>query len=584
MNGKTKPQENIDLNNPELRQALRIIQDTRRSLFLTGKAGTGKSTFLRYIAKTTKKKNIILAPTGLAAINAGGSTLHSFFKLPFYPLLPEDSNLDYKNIRGFLKYNQAKIKLINEIELIIIDEISMVRSDIIDFVDKILRVYCHNRHEPFGGKQILFVGDVYQLEPVLREEDSKLLEPFYKSKFFFDAKIFDEFQLVCIELKKVYRQTEQKFVNILDNIRTAQVTTTDLKELNKRVGAELEKNNNLSITLSAHRDTVDFLNNEHLKRIPSEQLSFIGTVNGEFPESSLPAPLKLDLKVGAQVLFVKNDPEKRWVNGTLGQVISMSLETNENPIICIHTDKGEDVEVYPEKWSNIKYTFNSEEKKIEAKEIGSFQQYPLRLAWAITVHKSQGLTFSQVKIDFTGGVFAAGQTYVALSRCRSLEGLSLKSPILQQDIFVRPAVLNFAKKFNSMEIFQEAINDSLAKQLYHETVDAYNKGDMEKASDAFYKAIRLKLPDESPTIKRFVRQRLNKVNTLIEEKRKLEERISEKDAFLRKLAVEYFMLGKESEKEKMYHAALLNFKKAIKLYPDYPEAIRKIKKLETKKQ
>lgn len=261
--------ENIDLQNEELQNALQIIQYTHRSLFLTGKAGTGKSTFLRYIAANTKKKHVVLAPTGIAAINAGGSTLHSFFKLPFYPLLPNDSKYSVRNLRNTMKYNSEKIKLLREVELIIIDEISMVRADIIDFIDKILRVYNRNMREPFGGKQLLLVGDIYQLEPVVREDDKKLLNPFYSSNFFFDAKVFYQFQLVSIELKKVYRQSDPVFINILDHIRTSQVANSDLMKLNERVGVTLDEGDSrLAITLSTRRDTVDFINENKLTSNP----------------------------------------------------------------------------------------------------------------------------------------------------------------------------------------------------------------------------------------------------------------------------------------------------------------------------
>ncbi len=572
----------IDLNNPELQNALRIIQHTHRSLFLTGKAGTGKSTFLRHISQTTKKKHVILAPTGIAAINVGGATLHSFFKLPFHPILPNDNRYGVRNLRKTLKYNSEKIKLIKEVELIIIDEISMVRADIIDIIDKILRVYAHNMRIPFGGKQLLLVGDMYQLEPVLREDERALLQPFYSSKFFFDARVFREMQLVCIELQKVYRQSDPRFISILDHIRTSNATQADLSVLNQRVGSSSnDAGGALAITLSTHRDTVDYINQQRLQQLPGQPAVFHGVIEGEFPENNLPTPMKLEIKTGAQVLFVKNDREKRWVNGTLGTVISMGDESEG--LICVRTEQGEDVDVEQETWSNVRYTYNEKEQKIEEEEIGNFRQFPIRLAWAITIHKSQGLTFSQVNIDLSGGVFAGGQTYVALSRCRSLEGINLEAPVKKENIFVSQAITRFARTYNDQRSLDKALQQSQAEKQYHDAVTAFERGDMQSAMDNFFLAIHGKYEIEKPAAKRLIRRKLNVINTLREENERLRDQQREKEKLLKRLSAEYVMMGKECEREGMKDAALRNYQKALELCPEHPEAKKKIKKAATRR-
>lgn len=574
--------EHIDLNNLELQNALQIIQYTHRSLFLTGKAGTGKSTFLRYISQTTKKKHVILAPTGIAAINVGGSTLHSFFKLPFHPLLPNDNRYSVRNLRKTLKYNSEKIKLIKEVELIIIDEISMVRADIIDFIDKILRVYAQNMRVPFGGKQLLLVGDMYQLEPVLKEEERALLQPFYPSKFFFDAHVFREMQLICIELQKVYRQTDPLFISILDHIRTSKTSQTDLSILNQRVGNTSHQNHDgLAITLSTRRDSVDYINQQHLQQLPGEPTVFYGIIEGEFPENNLPTPMKLEIKTGAQVLFVKNDRDKRWVNGTLGTVIGMGDESDG--LIYVRTEQGEDVDVEQDIWSNVRYTYNEKEQKIEEEVIGTFRQFPIRLAWAITIHKSQGLTFNQVNIDLSGGVFAGGQTYVALSRCRSLEGINLEAPIKKENIFISREITSFAKTYNDQRSLDKALQQSKAEKQYHDAVTAFGKGDMQSALDNFFLAIHSRYEIEKPAAKRLIRRKLNLINTLKEENQRLRDKQKEKEDLLKRLAVEYVMMGKECEREGMNEAALRNYQKALELCPEHPEAIRRIKKIKKKK-
>lgn len=565
------------MDNQELQNALQIIQYTNRSLFLTGKAGTGKSTFLRYIAENTKKKHVVLAPTGIAAINAGGATLHSFFKLPFHPLLPNDTQYNARNIRGTMKYNQEKRKLLQELELIIIDEISMVRADIIDFIDKILRIYCRNMREPFGGKQILLVGDIFQLEPVVKDEERQLLQPFYPNSFFFSAHVFREIQLVSIELKKVYRQTDEHFIHLLDKIRKSETTVSDLYTLNQRVGRDIDTSG-MSITLSTRRDTVDYINQQKLEELPDETVMFEGVVTGEFPENSLPTPKELELKCGAQILFIRNDKEHQWVNGTLGIIIGFDINEGRETIY-VHTDDEEDVIVEREVWSNVKYSFNEQEKKIEEHEIGTYTQFPLRLAWAITVHKSQGLTFKHVKIDFTGGAFAGGQTYVALSRCTSLEGISLKEPLRHSDIFVRPEVVQFSHQYNDNQLISSALKQGQADKQYHDAIKAFERGDMQRALDAFFLAIHSRYDIEKPAQQRLIRRKLNIVNMLREECNLLKRQLRVKDDQLKHLAVEYNLMGKECEHEEMYDAAIRNYEKALELYPNLPEAKRRLKKL-----
>lgn len=573
----------LDTDNREWQQALQIIQYTRRSLFLTGKAGTGKSTFLRHIAETTKKKHVILAPTGIAAINAGGQTLHSFFKLPFHPLLPNDSSYSIRNIRKTLKYSGELTKLLRELELIIIDEISMVRADIIDFIDKVLRIYCRNMREPFGGKQLLLVGDIFQLEPVIKEDEWRLMQPFYASAYFFAAKVWQEMQLVSIELRKVYRQSDSQFIGMLDRIRQNHATDADLQSINARVNqSSKQKENGFEITLATRRDTVDYINDLHLSELEGDSTIFKGHIKGDFPETSLPAPMELEIKPGAQVIFIKNDKEKRWVNGTLGVVIYID---EREGIITVVDEDGHEYDVEREVWENMRYTFNEKEQKIQEEMLGTFIQFPLRLAWAITVHKSQGLTFRHVKIDFSGGgAFAGGQTYVALSRCTSLEGITLEAPIRRSDIFVRAEVVAFANRYNDGQLIKQAIYESKADKEYHDAMEAFDRQDFDAFLQNFFLAIHSRYDIEKPAAKRLIRRKLGIITKLQQQCQQLEDRIRKKEETLKRLAAEYVLLGRECEHEHMPEAAIRNYEKALELYPDAMEAKRRIKKLKKDKK
>ena len=582
-----KEVETLDLKNAEWQQALQLIQTTRRSLFLTGKAGTGKSTFLRYIARTTKKKYVILAPTGIAAINAGGQTLHSFFKLPFHPLLPNDSRYNARNIRKSLKYGGDLIKLLRGLDLIIIDEISMVRADIIDFIDKVLRIYCRNMREPFGGKQLLLVGDIFQLEPVIKEDEWRLMQPFYSSAYFFAAKVWDQMQLVSIELRKVYRQTDAHFIDLLDRIRLNQISDADLDAINARVtpadsasSSHSRSRQSFPITLATRRDTVDWINEQQLSDLDGRSTTFKGVISGDFPLSSLPAPMELELKPGAQVIFVRNDKEKRWVNGTIG--IVTGIDEGEG-IIGVVDEDGHEHDVGIELWENMRYTFNEKEQKIEEELLGTFKQYPLRLAWAITVHKSQGLTFRQVKIDFSGGgAFAGGQTYVALSRCMSLLGLTLEEPIRRADVFIRPEVVAFARHYNDGRLMHQALYESKADREYRDAVEAFDRQDFDAFLKNFFLAIHSRYDIEKPMAQRYIRRKLAVITRQQQHIASLEQEIQRRDDLLKHLAVEYVLLGKECEQEHMDDAAIRNYEKALQLCPDHPEALRRLKKLKKK--
>ena len=562
----------LDTDNKEFQDALRLIAHTRQSVFLTGKAGTGKSTFLRYICKHTKKKHVVLAPTGIAAINAGGVTLHSFFKLPFRPMLPDDPDLSLSHGRifEFFKYPKEKRKIITEAELIIIDEISMVRVDIIDCIDRILRVYSGNMRLPFGGKQLLFVGDVFQLEPVVPSDQKEILSLFYANPFFFSARVFQEIHLVPIELRKVYRQTDAAFIHILDQIRNNSARQQELSTLNARCFPDFEpRNEEMYVTLATRRDQVDFINEKKLAELPGEEFVSVGKIEGDFPESSLPTQLRLSIKEQAQVIFIDNDRDRRWVNGTIGMV--SGIDKNGNVYVLL--ENGVEHLVEPASWRNYKYTYNEKEKKIEEEVVGTFEQLPLRLAWAITIHKSQGLTFSRVVVDLTGGVFAGGQTYVALSRCASLEGLVLKSKISPRDIFVRKEIVEFSQRFNDSSLIERSLAEGEAEAQYVEAARCFKRGDMRGAVEAFASAVSKQNELNEPKTQRLLRLKLQTINRQKEQIKQLREELHALREAQKEYAHEYYLMGNECiTKAHDANAAIRCFDKALKLNPNYLEA------------
>lgn len=562
--------EKIDIDNAEFQNVWKLVQFTRQSVFMTGKAGTGKSTFLKYICNNTRKKHVVLAPTGIAAVNVGGVTLHSFFKIPFKPLLPDDPEFARNRLKSRMKYSKSHQKLLKELELIIIDEISMVRADIIDFIDKVLRVYSDNPREPFGGKQLLLVGDIFQLEPVVTGDMRDLLGRYYSHPYFFCAKAFDELNVVSVELRKIYRQNDDEFIAILDRIRLGRASTDDMKLLNSRIiPASHDDDGRMVMTLATKRDMVDSINDERLRHLKTPEITYQGTITGEFPENSLPTLMALTLKVGAQIVFIKNDIDRRWVNGTLGRIYMADEDT-----LMVELESGEKHVLDPAVWRNIKYEYDEKNHKVIEKELGSFIQYPVKLAWALTIHKSQGLTFNDVVIDIGRGTFSGGQAYVALSRCRSLGGLSLLSTINQRDVFVNPEIITFSRSFNDKKLIDSALERAKADDLYSQALDAIERDDAASAFELFISAMRLRNEIDNMVLMRFARMKLSRLSRYRSMVADLQQQVNDDKEKFEKLALEYVSMGDECRREGFDPTpALANYDKALSLYPDCVEAM-----------
>lgn len=413
--------------NEESILAWNIIEKTNANLFLTGKAGTGKTTFLKRLKELSPKRMIVLAPTGIAAINAGGMTIHSFFQLPFSPYVPGTTFGSGEQKR--YQFSKLKRNIIRSIDLLVIDEISMVRSDLLDVVDSVLRQYRKRHDLPFGGVQLLMIGDLQQLAPVVTPQEEHLLGQHYDTPFFFSSNALKQVGYLTIELKKVYRQQDEQFISLLNQIRENKASEATLQALNQRYIPNFvpPKEGNY-IRLTTHNAPAQYINEQQLAALPAQSFSFTADIEGDFPETSYPADFKLTLKPGAQVMFIKNDPQHRFYNGMIGEVIGVRTDEDGSKITVRSKDSGEEFDLEKMEWTNAKYTLNEKTKEIEETVEGKFMQYPLRLAWAITIHKSQGLTFEHAIIDASHS-FTHGQTYVALSRCKTLEGMVLSQPL-----------------------------------------------------------------------------------------------------------------------------------------------------------
>ena len=506
----TETLDNIKLDNKNVKfnEAAELVHTTDKLVYLTGKAGTGKTTFLKYIKETTDKNTVVLAPTGVAAINAGGVTIHSFFQIPFGPFVPNDSRLrtnatgseNKETIYTTFKYSEDKRKIIQNLELLIIDEISMVRADMLDVIDKILGVVRQKPYLPFGGVQVILIGDTFQLPPIADNDQWRILSQFYKTPFFFSSKVIEQNTPLYIELKKIYRQNEQEFIDLLNRVRVNQVSQNDLSILNAKYNPSFSGNGNDYIILATHNNIVNETNLTKLNKLETELFTYEANITGIFPDKNKPTDHFLKLKVGAQIMFVKNDTgeNKRYYNGKIGKIKALQKSS-----IIVIFDNETEVEVERTEWSNIKYTYDKKQKKIVEEIIGTFEQFPIRLAWAITVHKSQGLTFEKVIADL-GRAFTSGQVYVALSRCTSFNGLMLKTQLNNNAIKTDPRVIEFAKNETPGTLVTEQLNTGKADFYYKKAREYFGKGKIKTAFEFFKKALKFRNDIDAEYFEKFI--------------------------------------------------------------------------------
>jgi len=460
-------------NNEQADLALQYIQCTDQHLFLTGKAGTGKTTFLKRLREISPKRMIVVAPTGVAAINAEGVTIHSFFSLPFTPFIPKEARVENANDRQY-RFSRIKIDILRSLDLLVIDEISMVRADILDSIDEVLRRY-KNRNKPFGGVQLLMIGDLQQLPPVVTDADSEVLTRYYDTNFFYGSRALGKTRFVTVELQHIYRQSEAKFIGLLNAVRDNELTPVMIDLLRQRTIPGFQADD--YIMLTTHNHQAQRINDQRLKELKNASWFFKAKVTGDFPESSYPTDFELELKPGARVMFLKNDssPEKAYFNGKIGVITSIDDDT-----IYVQSE-GEEriIAVHPMEWNNMQYTIDDTTQEIVETVIGTFEQYPLKLAWAITIHKSQGLTFDKVVID-ARAAFAHGQVYVALSRCRSLDGLVLSTPIHQHNLINNAEIEQFSRTQKENAPSQESLRTAQQYYMQELLIDLFDFTPLQK--------------------------------------------------------------------------------------------------------
>lgn len=433
----TASKAKLDFNEYFVR-AYDLLENSSQSVFITGKAGTGKSTLLKYFRDNTAKNIVVLAPTGVAAVNIAGQTIHSFFQ--FKPDITPES---VESIR----IRKSKRELYQKLEAVVIDEISMVRADLLDCVDRFLRFYGRNKNVPFGGAQMIFIGDLYQLPPVVTYREQALFKTVYSSPYFFDAKVFAEFNPEFIELEKIYRQKDDDFIALLNAVRNNSVTDEHMAILNDRCVADFRPaNDDFYIYLTTTNDLADELNQAQLSQLKEKWHRYEGRVSGEFEQKNLPTQLSLEIKAGAQVMMLNNDSAGRWVNGSMGKIV-LVREEDAADVIIVELADGRKVDVTPFTWEMFRFFYDENKEAIDSESIGSFTQYPLRLAWAVTIHKSQGKTFSKIIVDIGRGTFSHGQVYVALSRCTSFDGIVLKKPIAKKHILMDWRIVKFMTRY-----------------------------------------------------------------------------------------------------------------------------------------